>query len=203
MSDKTEISITVVKDEKMPAFGAYLWGSSKEGEPIIKINLRSSLMAALADPPAGVTFRRNLVTSIMHELGHHLEERLGLEVDEAWVESVCDLYANEEAPECEKCEAKYQDGKCPTCGQQPYTPDVETLQAMSDAINAIQEEFLRAAEKFAKFNSPHEGAAVIMEEWHELWDEVKANNRVKARAEAVQLAAMALRFIVDIKDLQE
>ena len=53
-----------------------------------------------------------------------------------------------------------------------------------------------------KFNSPHEGYAVILEEMDELWDEIKrpkARRNYSAMAfEATQVAAMAIRFLVDI-----
>ena len=52
--------------------------------------------------------------------------------------------------------------------------------------------------------SAHEGYAVILEELDELWDEVKKNPskhpRLKEamRSEAIQVAAMAVRFIIDV-----
>lgn len=48
--------------------------------------------------------------------------------------------------------------------------------------------------------SAHEGYAVLLEELDELWAEVKKREPDKARlrAEAIQVAAMALRFVMDV-----
>lgn len=54
-----------------------------------------------------------------------------------------------------------------------------------------------ATEKFGSFASAHEGYAVILEELDELWQEVKHGTRERQREEAVQVAAMALRFLRD------
>ena len=43
--------------------------------------------------------------------------------------------------------------------------------------------------------------AVIAEELDELWDEVKANRLDRACAEAIQVAAMGIRFVVDMTRL--
>jgi hypothetical protein len=61
----------------------------------------------------------------------------------------------------------------------------------------------RALGLFAPMHSPHEGKAVIEEELDELWQHVKANTGggAEARAEAIQLAAMALRYALDCCDL--
>jgi len=52
------------------------------------------------------------------------------------------------------------------------------------------------------FNSAHEGFAVLKEEVDELWEEIKDRNRDMAamRAEAIQVAAMAIRFVEDVCD---
>ena len=71
-----------------------------------------------------------------------------------------------------------------------------------DAIAEVVQEFGRAINLNGAFHSAHEGYAVIAEELDELWDEVKKNRRKRdperMRKEASQVAAMALRFMVDI-----
>ena len=66
------------------------------------------------------------------------------------------------------------------------------------AIDAIRAEAIRAARKFKPFNSAHEGFAVLKEEVDELWDEVKGNDSLRASEEAVQVGAMAVRFLTDV-----
>jgi hypothetical protein len=66
----------------------------------------------------------------------------------------------------------------------------------------IKQELIRATQGNGAFNSAHEGYAVLLEEVDELWDEVKLKRKLrdktKMKAEAVQIAAMAIRFIHDI-----
>lgn len=63
-------------------------------------------------------------------------------------------------------------------------------------------ELARAMHKFGPMASPHEGWAVIHEEMDELWNHVKANTgrSSEARVEAIQIAAMALRYVADLCD---
>jgi NTP pyrophosphatase (non-canonical NTP hydrolase) len=67
---------------------------------------------------------------------------------------------------------------------------------------AIRAEVDRAQAKYPSFNSTHEGYAVLLEEVDELWDEVKKNSKNqdmnKMRTEALQVAAMAVRFLVEL-----
>ncbi len=66
----------------------------------------------------------------------------------------------------------------------------------------VEVELFKAVRKFDPFNSPHEGYAVILEELEELWDHAKANTgrSAEARQEAIQVAAMALRYVLDVCD---
>ncbi len=70
------------------------------------------------------------------------------------------------------------------------------------AITLIIQEYHRATEMNGPFNTPHEGYAVILEELDELWDEVKRKSaerdNEKLKKEAVQVGAMAMRFLVDL-----
>ena len=67
------------------------------------------------------------------------------------------------------------------------------------ALDAVRHELYEASSKFPPFNSAHEGAAVIKEEYDELWDAVKGKQFSKQDqyGEAVQVAAMAVRFMLD------
>jgi len=76
---------------------------------------------------------------------------------------------------------------------------IDDERAYDDACAEIFAEAVDARRKFAAFNSSHEGYAVIAEELDELWDDVKANNVEHAIAEAVQVGAMAVRFIADMR----
>lgn len=69
-------------------------------------------------------------------------------------------------------------------------------------LNEVFDHLIKATEKHAPLHSPHEGASVIREEFEELWDHVKADTgrTPEARKEALQLAAMAVRYIVDLID---
>lgn len=74
----------------------------------------------------------------------------------------------------------------------------------------VAHELSRASAKFAPMNSAHEGYGVIAEEFDELWDEVKAKTAntdrsgqrdvAAMRKEAIQVAAMAIRFVMDVCD---
>ena len=68
-----------------------------------------------------------------------------------------------------------------------------------EGLERIRGEYEAAAARFAPFNTPHEAYAVILEELDELWDEVRSKDGLgRAYEEAVQVGAMALRFLVDL-----
>lgn len=76
-------------------------------------------------------------------------------------------------------------------------------QVTANAEHAVREvglELARAMGKFGPMASPHEGWAVIREELDELWEHVKKDTGrgLYAREEAIQIAAMALRYAVDL-----
>lgn len=73
----------------------------------------------------------------------------------------------------------------------------------SVAADALDEASTASA-KWPPFNSAHEGYGVLLEEVEELWDHVKVNQTKRdlgaMRKEAIQVAAMAIRFAHDICD---
>lgn len=71
-------------------------------------------------------------------------------------------------------------------------------------IADVAAELTKAYVKFGPMASPHEGWAVIREELDELWEHVKSDTGrgAQARQEAIQVAAMALRYAADLCDPQ-
>lgn len=68
------------------------------------------------------------------------------------------------------------------------------------ALREVAGELAFASMRFTPFASAHEGAAIIREEFEELWDAVKRDDLVEARKEARQVAAMAMRFLMEIDE---
>lgn len=70
------------------------------------------------------------------------------------------------------------------------------------ALHLVAKEMASACGRYPKFASAHEGYAVLLEEVDELWLEIKKNPKKRdpaaLREEATQVAAMALRFLIDI-----
>lgn len=75
---------------------------------------------------------------------------------------------------------------------------------IDNILDNITNELFNATLKYSKFNSFHEGYAVILEELDELWNEVKKKphliDKDNMRKEAIQIATMAIRFIIDLCD---
>lgn len=67
----------------------------------------------------------------------------------------------------------------------------------------VREELERALVKFPPFHSAHEGWAIIKEELDELWEVVRLNQSTagrndRLRKECIQVAAMAMRFLLEM-----
>jgi len=82
--------------------------------------------------------------------------------------------------------------------------DIKKLKALTE----ISLELEKATKTFPPFRSYHEGYAIIKEELDELWESIKARKPstqyiehqadTHIKKEAIQLAAMATRFIIDL-----
>lgn len=70
--------------------------------------------------------------------------------------------------------------------------------AIDSALALVRAELIRAAAKHAPMHSLHEAWGVIDEEFREFKDAVHDNNTLNAKTEAIQIAAMAARVIVDL-----
>ena len=77
------------------------------------------------------------------------------------------------------------------------------MQNINDIIELAKEEYTRASSNYPPFNSAHEGYAVLLEEVEELKVEVfkspKNRDYDLMRKEAIQVVAMGLRFLIDVK----
>lgn len=73
-------------------------------------------------------------------------------------------------------------------------------QYIDSALRMVRAEIRLAGEKFPPMRSPHEGYAIIKEEVDEMWDAIKKNEISHSRGEAIQVAAMAVRYAMDISE---
>ncbi len=69
-------------------------------------------------------------------------------------------------------------------------------------FNEISEELGRAKSRFPDFHSRLEGWAVLAEEYDELTEAVRHKDWPDMFAEAIQVAAMAIRFLIDCEDMR-
>ena len=89
--------------------------------------------------------------------------------------------------------------------EHPLTPGEYSnrLEKMEHIIAAVRAELTLAILNHGDFASAHEGYAVIREELElELWPEVGKKRAVRSRAvlekEAIQVAAMAIKFALNV-----
>lgn len=76
---------------------------------------------------------------------------------------------------------------------EPYPSQLDLV--IADVLRELD----LASCKFGPFPTSMHGYAVILEELDEMWAEIKQNNTNRAREECVQVAAMAIRFLMDIE----
>ena len=70
-------------------------------------------------------------------------------------------------------------------------------------IDLVLEEQKTRLDSKGSFHSVHEGYAIIKEELEKLWNRVRENNTKCACDEAIQVAAMAVQFMIDFMELTE
>lgn len=67
--------------------------------------------------------------------------------------------------------------------------------------NAVRAELEKATANYGPMVSEHEAYAIMLEEFDELWDEIKKKPSVRSKEkmaeEAIQCMAMLARFIID------
>lgn len=87
-------------------------------------------------------------------------------------------------------------------GERPWGPRLTLKSPLASVVDDVIDEHAAATAAYGPFRSAHEAYAILLEEVDELWTEVKRKqterDRTAMRREAVQVAAMAIRFAVDI-----
>lgn len=90
-------------------------------------------------------------------------------------------------------------GAAPSC---PSDLSREQALNLAETLALVAGEYRRAVALHRPMASAHEGFAVLAEEVHELWDEVRKRRGVRdphaVMREAIQVAAMAVRLIEDV-----
>jgi len=78
---------------------------------------------------------------------------------------------------------------------------------ISGVLESVDDELILALSAYPAFHSAHEGYAVLKEEVDELWDQVKLKQSKRdpeaMQRECIQIAAMAVRFALEICAYQD
>lgn len=82
--------IQVIQNDELDAFGAYASKSIKKGLGIVLFNLEANLETTLEYKD--ISFKEMFVETLMHEVGHALEEFYDLEFDEERIERITESY---------------------------------------------------------------------------------------------------------------
>lgn len=89
--------IRVYRDDSIPAFGAWCAGSLKEGEPTLLLNVAACLIPCVLEDGTDVNHTVEekkwlMISTLMHEFGHALQEFFDLEFTEEGIEKIADDY---------------------------------------------------------------------------------------------------------------
>ncbi len=75
-------------------------------------------------------------------------------------------------------------------------------ESVDELFESVRAELRKALTNWPPWNSPHEGHALMLEEFEELWAHVKTRpydrDLIAMRYEAVQVAACAVRFALEL-----
>jgi hypothetical protein len=78
----------------------------------------------------------------------------------------------------------------------------ETVESLVLTLKQVEAEVRQAMSNWPPFNSAHEGFAVLHEEFDELkehvWKNQKKQDLDAMKKEAIQVAAMAVRFAIEV-----
>lgn len=89
--------LRVYRDDTIPAFGGWYAGSLKDGDPTILLNVAACLLPCVDDEGTEVSHTVEekkwlMISTLMHEFGHALQEFFDLEFTEARIEELVTDY---------------------------------------------------------------------------------------------------------------
>lgn len=91
MSKENNFKINIIKNDDIDGFGAYASTSIKKNDfGIVLFNLEANLITSLEHKD--ITFKEMFVETIMHEVGHALEEFYDMEFNEDRIERITESY---------------------------------------------------------------------------------------------------------------
>ncbi len=88
---ENNFKIQVIKNDEIDAFGAYASPSIKKNDfGVVLFNMEANLTTSLEHQE--ISFKEMFVETIMHEVGHALEEFYDLEFNEERIEKIIESY---------------------------------------------------------------------------------------------------------------
>jgi hypothetical protein len=88
-NQENKFKVVVLKDDEIEAFGAYASTTVKKGEAIVLLNIEANLGVAIEHE---ISFKELLIETLMHEVGHALEEWYDLDFDEDRIDRITESY---------------------------------------------------------------------------------------------------------------
>ena len=90
--------VRVYREDTIPAFGGWCEGSLKAGEPAILLNVAACLLPCVDEDGSEVLHTVEekkwlMISTLMHEFGHALQEFFDLEFTEERIEALAEAYA--------------------------------------------------------------------------------------------------------------
>lgn len=73
----------------------------------------------------------------------------------------------------------------------------------SSILVEIECRVIRSEQRYGPMASTHEGLGVALEEWDELRDAVKSNDPLRIEHEALDLAAVLVRMVSDLRSNEQ
>lgn len=83
-------------------------------------------------------------------------------------------------------------------------PTLSDIKKREQIVELVCAELDQALYKFGDFRSPHEAYAILLEEFDKLWGDIKNNDGKSswANKEAIQIAAMAINYVVSYGNVE-